>query len=95
MELLQFPGQGRTLNIPELIGTNYMMVGIALLNDDTGEKVKAIDRAKRGSAAEINLQILTDWLEGNGISDITWGGLIKALKPICRTLAEYIEAVMQ
>ena len=94
-ELTQFPGRDHTFSIPELIGTDYTKLGIALLDDVTGKKVKAINLSKRGEAAKINLQILTDWLGGKGISDITWGGLIKALKPFCHTLAEDIEAVMQ
>ena len=94
-ELTQFPGRNGPINIPELIGTNYTVVGIALLDDDTGAKVRAIERAKMGEAAEINLEILMKWLGGKGISDITWGGLINALRPFCRTLAEDIEAIMQ
>ena len=93
-ELTQFPGRHCIFNIPELIGTHYKMVGTTLLDDDAGEKVASIELEKKHVASEINLQILSNWLQGKGISDRTWGGLIKVLKSFCRTLAEDIEEVV-
>ena len=57
-ELISLQGKRRKINIPADIGTRYNFVGIALLNDDSGQKVAAIHRECLGDIAETNLKIL-------------------------------------
>ena len=75
-ELLKFPvGKGH-INIPQRIGTNFTEFGIFLLNDPTGARVEAIEKELRGEAKKINVQILREWLKGDGLQPVTWQTLV-------------------
>ena len=85
--LLDFPG---SINIPERIGTKYLMFGTLLLKDDNGDRVQAIVSKYKDDVMNINFQILIEWVQGNGIP-CTWDDLICILKKCCNTLAVDIE----
>ena len=70
------------------------MVGIALLNDESGGIVRALAKEFRGNAQDINLEILGHWLQGSGIPDRLWQGLLDVLRVYCRTLADRVEEVL-
>ena len=93
-QLIGLRGRDKTINIAEAIGVQWRMIGIALLNDESGGIVTALEREFRGNALDINLEILTRWMRGDGIPDQTWEGLLTVLRAHCRTLAESVEEAL-
>ena len=87
-QLIGLQGKDKIINIAEAIGDKWHMVGIALLNDESGAIVKGIGEEFRGKAEEINLEILKRWIQGKGISDRSWRGLLGVLSVYCGMLAE-------
>ena len=65
----------------------YFLVGIGLLNDNSGDILSAIVSESRGNIQHINIAILSRWVMGKGIADQTWRGLIGVLKVHCPALA--------
>ena len=94
-ELTDFPGKTRYFNIATEIGMQYYVVGIALLNDEHGDIVPAIVTEHRGSAEQINVDILSRWMQGIGIADHTWRGLLGVLRVHCPGLAQDIEEALR
>ena len=95
--LEDFPGKKRHFAIADQIGTHYDAFGTALLADDMGTIVPQIVSNKNGKCLAINQAILTEWINGRGMTDKTWGGLVDVLrKPALRlnTLADDIEKVV-
>ena len=90
-DLTVFPGKSRHFNIATEIGMQYYIVGTALLNDERGAIVPAIVSEHRGNAEQINMDILSCWILGKGISDRTWWGLLGVLRVHCPGLAQDIE----
>ena len=78
----------------EAIGNKWRVVGIALLNDESGAIVESIADELRGKAESINLEILQRWIQGNGIQDRTWRGLLSVLRVHCGALAESVEEAL-
>ena len=58
------------------------MLGIILLQDDSGAIVDALENRYQRDANRINLSILRDWLDGQGLMPVTWGTLVEALKSV-------------
>ena len=82
VKLLNFPGKGgNNIDISEQIGTKYLKFGVLLLNDKTGAEVPAIVRKHHENAADINFEILRQWIEGKG-KPLSWDTLINVLKDI-------------
>ena len=81
LKLLNFPGNSGNISIPQQVGTNYLMFGVALLNDKTGAEVNAIATQYRGNAQQINFEILRLWIGGKG-KPLSWDALIDVLKAI-------------
>ena len=80
--LLNFRAGTRYLNIPREIGTSYNEFGIQLLQDDTGVRVRSMEHELNRAAEDINCRILQEWLEGKGISPVSWATLIDTLRTI-------------
>lgn len=57
-DLINFQGKTRRIVIPAEIGRNYKFVGIALLDDELGDKVFNIYHANKEDLAFTNLEIL-------------------------------------
>ena len=80
--LLNFNAGTRCLNIPREIGTSYNEFGIHLLQDDNGVHVSSLERQYHGAAEDINRHILQEWLQGRGISPVSWATLVDTLRTI-------------
>ena len=93
-QLIGLRGRDKTINIAEAIGVQWRVVGIALLNDESGGIVRALSKEFRGNAQDINLEILGRWLQGSGIPDCSWQGLLGVLRVHCRTLADRVEEAL-
>ena len=94
-ELLQFRCKDRkVVNIPVEIATNYTQFGTILLDDRTGSKVKSLEHEHHKNSAQINTEILRQWLNGSGKKPVTWKILVGVLRDIeLSTLADNIEAI--
>ena len=88
-----FPGLERTINIPQEIGSNYYYLGLHLLDDPNGARVRNMERDYR-EIERINTEILREWVTGRGKKPVTWETLTEVLRDIelC-ALASEIEAV--
>ena len=93
-QLIGLQGKDKIINIAEAIGDQWHVVGIALLNDESGGIVTAVAKEFRGNALDINLYILKRWLLGRGIRDRSWQGLLSVLRVHCRALAESVEEAL-
>ena len=94
-ELTNFPGKIRHFNIATEIGMQYYIVGTGLLNDERGDIVSAIMSEHRGNAEQINMDILRRWVQGKGIADRTWRGLLGVLRIHCPGLAQDIDEALR
>ena len=93
-ELITFPGRNGKTDISEQIGINYKRFGILLLDDSNGVRVDAIEKKHHEAAKEINLEILSKWVNGSGKQPVTWKTLVDILFEIGLTaLADDIKAV--
>ena len=70
------------------------MVGTNLLDDKDGTIMPALARQYGNDAELINFEILRRWLQGKGIPDRTWGGLLGVLRVHCVALAENVEEAL-
>ena len=93
-QLIVFQGKHKIINIAEAIGDQWRVVGISLLNDESGGIVKAVAKEFRGNALDINLETLERWLQGKGMRDRSWRGLLRVLRVHCRALAESVEEAL-
>ena len=85
--------QGR-INIVEGIGVKWMMVGTALLEDRDGTIIPAIAQQYVNNSERINMEILRCWIQGKGIPDRTWRGLLGVLRMHCTALAVSVEEAL-
>ena len=89
----RFPEKNKFFDIAEEIGTDYERFGTFLLEDNNGNKIKIIERNKRGDVLDINVEILRQWLQGKGRRPVTWQTLIKCVRDSKLTvLSERIES---
>ena len=93
-ELTDFPGKTQHFSVAKRIGINYLSVGTGLLNDERGEIVPAIVSDYRDNTEHINMAILRGWVQGKGIADHTWRGLLGVLRVHCPGLAQDIEETL-
>ena len=93
-ELLALHGRKGQINIPQQIGTQGTFVGIALLQDSSGSIVSAIKKQHQGDWKRINLEILQCWIQGCGIADRSWRGLLGVLRVHCGALADLVEEAL-
>ena len=91
---LKLRGKHTSINIAEKIGTMWKLVGIALLQDESGCIVSAIKQQYLGNILDINVEILTHWINGQGIEDRTWLGLLGVLRVHCPALAQSVEEAL-
>ena len=88
-----FPEKNKFFDIAEEIGTDYERFGTFLLEDNNGNKIKIIERNKRGDVVDINVEILRQWLQGKGRRPVTWQTLINCVRDSKLTvLLERIES---
>ena len=94
-DLTDFPGKTGHFNIATKIGMRFYVVGTALLNDERGAIVLAIMSEHRSNAEQINMDILSRWVQGKGIADHTWRGLLGVLRVHCPGFAQDIEEALR
>ena len=82
------------LKVPANVSDKYDEFGIILLKDEDGKKMAVIKNDCRGEAKKITLQILKEWMEGDGMS-VTWESLIIALRKCAPLLAHQIEIALK
>ena len=58
------------------------MLGILLLNDDTGETIATITNDCQKKALDINREVLRRWIHGQGRQPVTWDTLVGVLNSI-------------
>ena len=78
--LRRFPVKNGFIDIAAKIGTDYELFGTFLLEDDDGNKVKTIERSERGDPLRITVEILRQWLQGNGKLPVNWQTLVQCLQ---------------
>ena len=78
--LRHFPVKNEFLDIAAKIGTDYELFGTFLLQDKDGNKVKTIERSERGDPLRITVEILRQWLQGNGKLPVNWQTFIQCLQ---------------
>ena len=93
-ECLGFQGKERIINLPQDIGTRYVMFGKLLLEDNTLTEVHSITGNHSDDIERINTEILKQWITGKGKHPVTWKTLIEVLQDVGLTvLAAEIEAI--
>ena len=90
-ELMSF-GRDK-VDIIEQIGDYYHKFGVKLLEDKTGNRMRALERQLRDNPEEINNEILRRWINGEGREPRNWATLVVALQE-CKlaTLSDQIIA---
>ena len=74
------------------IQNEYETLGIQLLNDSDGLKIRSIETAQRGDPHRITVVILQEWLQGKGRLPATWQTLVECLRDAkLNVVASYIE----
>ena len=82
-ELLSFKrSNGTSVNIAVEVSTGYSKFAAQLLNDDTGARLRNIERSKHDNPEEINIEILREWLKGGERQPVTWSALARVLEDI-------------
>ena len=73
----------------------WKRVGTILLDDKDGTAVSRIAYQHGNNIDHINMDILGRWIQGEGIPDRTWQGLLGVLKVVhCIKLAESVEEAL-
>ena len=95
-ELLNFKtSSGSTVDIVAQIGKHYAMLGIMLLDDDSGAVISEITEQHKGNPVAINREILTRWVRGQGKQPVIWSTLIDVLRDMeLSQLAEDIQKAL-
>ena len=91
-EIIVFPGKRGNVNISQEIGINFFKVGVLLLNDHTGARVKAIKYKCRGDIEHVCLEVFQLWMQGSGRQPVSWQTLVEVFTEAdLMTLAGIIE----
>ena len=77
----------------------YYAFGTALLTNESTRAVNDIlsimSKYSIDNAEQINMEILSRWMQGKGIVDRTWRGLLGVLRVHCTGLAQDIEEALR
>ena len=96
LELTCVSGKARPFNIAAEIGMRYYAVGTALLKDESRTVILGIvSKHAIDDAKQINMDVLSRWMQGSGIADRTWRGLLGVLRVHCPGLAQDIEETLR
>lgn len=93
-ELIGLQSKTESINITQDIGIHWYMVGTALLDDKKGTIMPALAQQYGNDAQRINTEVLSRWINGRGITDVTWRGLLGVLKAHCAALAESVKEAL-
>ena len=74
------------------IQNDYEQLGMQLLKDSNGVRVKGIETHHHDDPLQITVEILQQWLKGSGRLPVTWETLIACLQDAkLNVVAGYIE----
>ena len=93
-ELTAFQGRARRINIAQTISVKWDVVGTTLLDDHNHTIMPALAQQYSNEVMRINMEVLGRWVQGQGMADCTWRGLLGVLKVHCRDLAKSVEEVL-
>ena len=93
-QLQAFPGPDKKkIRVHEQIGTKYTDLAVFLLGDDTRVKVETFAMKHSQDPDRINLEILSNWLQGLGKQPVTWRTLVQVLRDLdLKSVANDIES---
>ena len=95
LELHNFPVKEGFKDVVAEIQNDYKQLGMRLLEDSNGLRVKGIEKARNGNPVDITDEILQQWLQGSGRLPVTWQTLIECLQDAKLTIAaDCIEAAL-
>ena len=95
LELQRFPAKDGFKDIVSEIQNDYQQLGVQLLKDNNGHRVAGIAAAKRDVPVQITIEILQQWLKGNGRLPVTWRTLVECLRDAkLNAVADDIESVL-
>ena len=87
---------GPIINIINNIGADYEQLGILLLNDTTGTKIRALIEQYNRNSGTITTHILREWLQGRGATPVSWKTLVEMLEAVnLFTLSHQISVRLQ
>ena len=93
-ELTAFQGRARHINIAQAISVKWDVVGMTLLDDHDHAIMPALAQQYSNDVMRINMEVLGRWVQGQGMADCTWRGLLGVLKVHCRDLAKSVEQAL-
>ena len=93
-ELTAFQGRARRINIAQAISVKWDVVGTTLLDDHDHAIMPALAQQYSYDVMRINMEVLGRWVQGQGMADCTWRGLLGVLKVHCRDLAKSVEEAL-
>ena len=79
-DLRKLPVKDGVKNIVAEIQNDYIRLGGCLLEDEGGNKVNGIEKAKRDDPVAITEEILRQWRLGKGKEPVTWQTLVDCLR---------------
>ena len=90
-ELCSFQAKSRKINIAHDISDSWRNIGTALLNDMRGVTVQALYESNLRDVGATCNAILREWVQGRGMNDKSWKGLLGVLDQYCPALATEIK----
>ena len=79
-DLRKLPVKDGLQDIVAEIQNDYIRLGRCLLEDEGGNKVHGIEKAKRDDPVAITEEILRQWRQGKGKEPVTWRILVDCLR---------------
>ena len=79
-DLRQLPVKDGVKDIVAEIQNDYIRLGGCLLEDEGGNKVHGIEKAKHYDPVVITEEILRQWRQGKGKEPVTWRMLVNCLR---------------
>ena len=94
-QLIALKGKTQHINIVQGIGIKWATVGTTLLDDKDGKIIQIIAQKHGNDPELVNMDILGRWIQGQGIPDCSWRGLLGVLR-VHRlvALAEHVEEAL-
>ena len=81
-DLRKLPVKDGVKDIVAEIQNDYIRLGGCLLEDEGGNKVHGIEKAKRDDPVAITEEILRQWRQGKGKEPVTWRILVDCLREV-------------
>ena len=92
-QLLSFQGKTECFDVAQEIGIQWRVIGTILLDDKNGTIMPAIAQQFANNVQDINMEVLSRWIQRKGI-ECTWRVLLDALRGPCRALAKNVREAL-